>query len=250
MTSIARSTSVLAILGWLSISAAPAAATCALVPTNFVQAGVGKTGALYRYEVALWANSGSPTSATFSISSVNAAPRQVFAPLIVLQKGEGGAYTGKLTFALSARYALGIAVKQVTSKDGTSTSCADAEHRIDGPSGTADFDDITAAAKALSEAKPLIERSNDPSVFDRMIIANYPMSEQASNHQGSALVQVVVGADGTILEASIIRSSGYAGLDRAALDAARSSTYAEPKVLGKPAVGKYKTEYSFNLPLR
>src|ERR1700674_260921 len=236
-------------LGWLATSSVPASAKCALVPTSFVLAGVGKSGGLFRYEVSLWADSGGPSSAVFAVSSVNTGPKQIYAPHVVLSKGEGGAFKGTMTFAISARYARGISVKQVGSKDGTSAPCADAEHRIDGPPGTADFDDSTPAAKALSEAKPVIEKSNDPGIFEHMMIANYPAREHANGIQGSALVQVIVGNDGTVLEASGIRRRGHPGLDGAALEAARSSTYVETKVQGKPAVGKYKTEYSFNLPL-
>lgn len=230
-------------------ASAQAVAKCSLVPTSFVLAGVGKSGGLFRYEVSLWADSTSPASAVFAVSSVNAGPKQIYAPRVVLSKGEGGAFKGTMTFAISARHALGISVKQVSSRDGTSASCADAEHRIDGSPGPGEFDDSTPAAKALSEAEPVIEKSNDPGIFEHMMIANYPARERANGIQGSALVQVVVGNDGTVLEASVIRSSGHPGLDSAALDAAKSSTYVETKVQGKAAVGKYKTEYSFNLPL-
>lgn len=62
----------------------------------------------------------------------------------------------------------------------------------------------------------------------------YPSGSRRRKEQGSTTVQVCVGPDGTLLRQPIVtESSGYPGLDGAAINVARANRYAAGKESGK-----------------
>jgi TonB family protein len=67
----------------------------------------------------------------------------------------------------------------------------------------------------------------------------YPNSASRQYGPVTALVRVTIGTNGTVLAASIYTSTGSADLDRAALRAARASTYAPKLVNCRPVTGTY-----------
>jgi periplasmic protein TonB len=58
----------------------------------------------------------------------------------------------------------------------------------------------------------------------RIAQPDYPEAARRRGEAGTAVVRFVVGVDGRVESAQILRSSGYARLDNAALDALQSST--------------------------
>lgn len=63
------------------------------------------------------------------------------------------------------------------------------------------------------------------------------------------MVEVLVGTDGVVKNASIYQSTGYAAADAAAIDAARATTY-RPKIVNcQPAEGRYlfKADFTYGL---
>ena len=64
----------------------------------------------------------------------------------------------------------------------------------------------------------------------------YPQEEISSNHWGSAVIAVVVEADGRISWEAILKSSGHKGLDDAALKWAKSTRFKSPATLDSKPV--------------
>ena len=75
----------------------------------------------------------------------------------------------------------------------------------------------------------------------------YPEEAKQNGQEGSAIVQVLVDADGTIAETKLLKSSGYEILDNAGLDAAREWTFSPAEHEGKPVKVWVSIPFSFNL---
>lgn len=77
----------------------------------------------------------------------------------------------------------------------------------------------------------------------------WPASLPATTPQLMAMVEVLIGTNGVVEEASIHQSSGYPAADAAAIDAARATIY-RPKVVNcRPAEGRYlfKADFTHSL---
>lgn len=82
--------------------------------------------------------------------------------------------------------------------------------------------------------------------FEHRVIPSYPAIAVSADWEGTVIVLVTIGPDG-IIEAHVGTSSGYAPLDRAAVEAAKESTYRPPEVNGQPAIETYRVIYTFSL---
>jgi TonB family protein len=67
----------------------------------------------------------------------------------------------------------------------------------------------------------------------------YPLAMRGLGFAGEVLVEVTIDATGALTGEDVFRSSGYPSMDRAALMAAKESTYAAGKHLCKPRGGSY-----------
>ena len=74
----------------------------------------------------------------------------------------------------------------------------------------------------------------------------YPEIAKDAGWQGTVMILLTIGPNG-IERTSIGSSSGYPALDRAALAAAKESTYRSPEVNGRPAIETYRIIYTFSL---
>ena len=63
---------------------------------------------------------------------------------------------------------------------------------------------------------------------------------------GSANVEVIVGPDGHVISTTLIKSTGNATVDHAAVQAARNSSYSPKIVDCKPVQGKYVFHADFS----
>jgi protein TonB len=72
----------------------------------------------------------------------------------------------------------------------------------------------------------------------------YPRLARVRGWQGTVDVEIAIGADGKVADASVARSSGYAALDDAALDVARRSRF---KLAGIERDVRGRIAYGFRL---
>jgi protein TonB len=105
---------------------------------------------------------------------------------------------------------------------------------------------VQPAPQAAAPAGPI--NAADRIVEAKMSYAaapDYPDMARDEGVRGTSVVLVTVDGKGSIVHMSIASSSGNGLLDRAALNAARSSQYVAPKIDGKPAIETYRVTYDF-----
>ncbi len=105
-----------------------------------------------------------------------------------------------------------------------------------------------AAPRAAPPAPPSIVQASDLSA--RMVSGKpprYPIESRRKKEQGTVVLSLVLGLDGQIASISVSRSSGFARLDDAALDAVRKWRW-EPMIRGgQPVMVKGIVEIPFVL---
>jgi protein TonB len=110
-----------------------------------------------------------------------------------------------------------------------------------------------SAAPATPEPQPSAAPTpNEPAVikdgsFKYKAPLEYPEIAIQQNIEGTVIVLVTIGPDGTLVSATIAVSSGNASLDEAALKAARASLYTPYLANGVPTEQQYKIVYDFRL---
>ncbi len=95
-----------------------------------------------------------------------------------------------------------------------------------------------ASTPAASEVPPKAESLVQPA---------YPEEARKAGVEGKAVVEVTVGADGSVLRCSLAASSGNDFLDQAAVGAARDSKFAAGTKDGKAVEMKVKVPFQFKL---
>jgi TonB family protein len=80
----------------------------------------------------------------------------------------------------------------------------------------------------------------------KAVSPNYPRSLPAGLAPFAVLVNVTIGADGSVKGATIYDSSGYPDADAAAIEAAKASTYNPKLVDCKPAESAYQIREVFS----
>ncbi|WP_435531282.1 energy transducer TonB [Ramlibacter albus] len=80
---------------------------------------------------------------------------------------------------------------------------------------------VAAAPVAAPPAPPRIELPSSDADYLHNPKPAYPAMSKRMGEQGKVLVRVLIGADGSLIEAAITQSSGYERLDQAALSAVR-----------------------------
>jgi periplasmic protein TonB len=83
--------------------------------------------------------------------------------------------------------------------------------------------------------------------FIKRVEPIYPDIAIQEGAEGTVIILVTIGPDGTASDVRVWQSSGIAALDSAALQAAEQSTYAPPEVNGEPATQTYRIIYTFDL---
>jgi len=126
-----------------------------------------------------------------------------------------------------------------------------------GPAVSATAEPITTEAPAPQASLPPAVQPNSTPLDARDIIISarfihrvepvYPQLAIDRGSEGTVIVLVTIGPDGTASDVRIAQSSGDASLDAAALAAARASTFAPPQVDGQPATQTYRIIYTFYL---
>ncbi len=143
-----------------------------------------------------------------------------------------------------------IALEEVTPAGGATMACTNAApvavlNASDAVKATFDDTGLTWPQEVVATGTPFLIRLDSQIVHKAQPV--YPMMDREAFHQGNALVSVTIGPDGQVVSASIAKSTGYPGLDKSALDAARLSTYTSPTVNGSGIFSTYLEEYVFQL---
>ncbi len=86
-----------------------------------------------------------------------------------------------------------------------------------------------------------------PPRAENLVAPEYPEEARKAGVEGTARVEVLVGADGAVLGCSLAASSGNSFLDTAAVGAARSSRFVPGTIDGKPASMKVTVPFRFKL---
>jgi TonB family protein len=91
---------------------------------------------------------------------------------------------------------------------------------------------------------------NTPCIHQASVVKavspNYPRSLPPGLAAFAVLVNVTIGEDGSVKEATVYDSSGYPDADAAAIEAAKASTYAPKVVDCKPAASVYQLREVFS----
>jgi len=111
---------------------------------------------------------------------------------------------------------------------------------------------LTAVALALlacgSQPGPATAgRTEVPPIALSLLQPAYPEEARKAGAEGTAMVEVTVGADGAVLGCSLAVSSGNTLLDDAAVGAAQSSKFGPGTIDGKPVEMKVKVPFRFKL---
>lgn len=79
------------------------------------------------------------------------------------------------------------------------------------------------------------------------IVPSYPRTARRRGHEGSVSVEIVVSEDGGVENAKIVASSGHPELDKAALDAVRTASFAPATEDGANVQGRLRLTFEFKL---
>ena len=111
-------------------------------------------------------------------------------------------------------------------------------HGNDGGDGNGDGKDAGNARDPATAARAAVAP-----VLQSRPAPVYPEDLRAQNVEGTVVVSIIVGTDGGVDSASIVSSSGYRGLDSAALSAVQTSRYT-------PALNAYGERVRFDKAVR
>jgi periplasmic protein TonB len=100
---------------------------------------------------------------------------------------------------------------------------------LPGPSAPADYSYVIVTARFINEVHPA-----------------YPEDAVTHGEEGTVIVLLTIGPQG-VSDVRVWESSGYPELDRAALAAAKESTYSTPEMNGEPVTETYRVIYTFSL---
>lgn len=106
----------------------------------------------------------------------------------------------------------------------------------------------TTAAPAAPAPAPRVENAGDLS--SKMISATpprYPLDSRRKHEQGTVVLAVMLGLDGTVSDISISKSSGFDRLDNAALSAVRRWRWSPTRRDGAPVLVRGLVEIPFVL---
>ena len=87
-----------------------------------------------------------------------------------------------------------------------------------------------------------------PATFDaKNCKADYPKASLMNEEQGDVSLAFLVSADGSVVESKVEKSSGYKGLDKAALKGISACKFKPGTKDGAPAQTWAKVDYSWKL---
>jgi TonB family protein len=160
------------------------------------------------------------------------------------------AHTTLLTFLWPTATLGAITIAEVTLMDGSAVRCADAAAVAilnSKDDVRTSFDDTQATWPAEVIGSTVSPDVMTDAALRHFAEPEYPVLDKNAGHQGIVTVEVSVGPFGRPVAVEIRKSSGFPGLDKAALAAAWQNLYSPPTANGMPFVMKYLQEYAFTL---
>lgn len=104
------------------------------------------------------------------------------------------------------------------------------------------------AAVVLSSLTAAVAAAEVPAVFDsKTCRADYPKASLMNEEQGTTSMSFLVGADGAVVESKLEKTSGYKGLDKAAMKSISACKFKPGTKDGAPAQTWTKVDYSWKL---
>ncbi len=104
------------------------------------------------------------------------------------------------------------------------------------------------AAAILSVATSAVFAAEVPaSLADKNCKAEYPKASLLNEEQGDVTMAFLVGADGNVVDSKVEKSSGFKGLDKAALKALSACKFKPGTKDGAVAQTWTKVDYSWKL---
>jgi protein TonB len=97
-------------------------------------------------------------------------------------------------------------------------------------------------SSAAEERQPMIDAS-----FRGNRIPDYPQMSRRLGEQGAVVLRVMISPDGRAGEIQLSKSSGYARLDRAAIEAVREWRFVPALKGGRPVAAWYEWRWEFRL---
>ena len=104
------------------------------------------------------------------------------------------------------------------------------------------------AALALSSIAGLTIAAEVPASFDpKNCKVDYPKASLMNEEQGTTSMSFLVGADGSVSESKLEKSSGFKGLDKAAIKTLSACKFKPGSKDGAPAQTWTKVDYAWKL---
>jgi len=104
------------------------------------------------------------------------------------------------------------------------------------------------AALALSSIAGLAVAAEVPASFDpKNCKVDYPKASLMNEEQGTTSMSFLIGADGSVSESKLDKSSGFKGLDKAAIKSLSACKFKPGSKDGAPAQTWTKVDYAWKL---
>jgi protein TonB len=104
------------------------------------------------------------------------------------------------------------------------------------------------AALALSSIAGLAIAAEVPASFDpKNCKVDYPKASLMNEEQGTTSMSFLIGADGSVAESKLEKSSGFKGLDKAAIKSLSACKFKPGSKDGAPAQTWTKVDYAWKL---
>ncbi len=104
------------------------------------------------------------------------------------------------------------------------------------------------AALALSSIAGLAIAAEVPASFDpKNCKVDYPKASLMNEEQGTTSMSFLIGADGSVSESKLEKSSGFKGLDKAAIKSLSACKFKPGSKDGAPAQTWTKVDYAWKL---
>lgn len=227
-------------LAALVAAATPLVDKCPLHVEQFMLVARGQTAHVDRYVVGLTLTGRSPVSASLAIPGLD---QDILTPVIGPSPGSTETlvhYVVDLPRALAAQ-AIRVQGVLVHGTSEAAITCHSAPYLVSQSPRVATVDDSVLPGSDLIYPQTVTEAR-----VVQTASAVYPGTEKQLKHEGSAIVVVTVGAQGTVIGARIEKSTGYRALDESALAAAKRLVYSEPQFAGAAIPLDYFVTYSFS----
>jgi TonB family protein len=229
--------------GLAAAAKAPVVDKCPLRVAGFSLLGHGQTGHIDRFVIALLLVGRDPVSANLEIPGLD---NDVLTPVIGPDAGGAETLVHYVIDVPSAAGARGIRITGLIvhgSADSSLTCHSPMRLVSEAPgSAAASFDDSALPGSSLLFLRPVTEAR-----VLRSSSAAYPSADFKLKHHGAVVVAVTVGTHGAVLRSRVETSSGYPGLDDAAVAAARLTQFSEPQLNGVAIPLDYLVRYNFAL---